>query len=337
MTSEHFILADGRWSGAHGIGRFSQEILSRLQHTTILTQGPSPLSIKNLYWLPYELTKQKNQQQVFFSPGFIPPIYSSIPFVFTIHDLIHLHSPGKNKYIKKIFYDVIIKSATHRAHKIITVSEYSKNQIISWANVTPEKIIVVKNGISSVFSSEGDKHLPGYPYFLYVGNSKPHKNLPHLIKSFSHAKIDSRIKLVLTATITPALKQLIQNHSLENRIIFTKTLTENELANYYRGAIALIFPSLYEGFGLPVVEAMASGIPVITSNVTSLPEITGNAAILVNPIDLESLSFHIEQMISNPALRQNLITKGIQQAKNFSWDNTANIVQNVLDETFMSR
>jgi glycosyltransferase involved in cell wall biosynthesis len=330
MNTNSFILADGRWSGTHGIGRFSHEILSRLHNTQTLIQGPAPLSIKNFFWLPHQLSKLKKQFRVFFSPGFMPPIYSSIPFVFTIHDLIHLHAPGNSKYFKKMIYDFFIKPAAHRAHAIITVSEYSKQQIMAWANIRSEKIIVVKNGISEIFSPQGNKHLPGYSYFLNVGNAKPHKNLPSLIKAFSHSKIDPSIKLILTAAPTIELQQLINYHTLQNRIVFSGLLTEKQLAEYYRGAIALLFPSLHEGFGLPVVEAMASGLPVITSNVTSLPEIAGNAAICINPLDIDSLSFHIAQIISNDALRKNLITKGLEQAKIYSWDISAQGIQRIL-------
>ncbi|MBV8802988.1 MAG: glycosyltransferase family 4 protein [Gammaproteobacteria bacterium] len=326
-----FILADARWTGTHGIGRFSYEILSRLQHVQTLNYGPSPLSIKNVYWLPYQLTKLKKRFRVFFSPGFMPPGYSSIPFVFTIHDLIHLHIPGNKKYFK-IIYDLFIKPAAHRAHKIITVSEYSKHQIMTWANIKSEKISVVKNGVSKAFSPDGDKHFPGYSYFLYVGNSKAHKNLPHLIKTFSHAKIDSSIKLILITPETLELKQLIAHFSLQNRIIFSRALDEKQLSAYYRGAMGLLFPSLYEGFGFPVVEAMACGTPVITSNVTSLPEIAGDAAICISPLDTDALAFHIEQMVTNNILRKHLIAKGIERAKTYSWDKSADVIQKILNE-----
>jgi glycosyltransferase involved in cell wall biosynthesis len=330
MFSKCYILADGRWSGAHGIGRFSQEILSRLQNTVILTQGPSPLSIKNFYWLPYQLSKHRKKQKcIYFSPGFIPPVYSPIPFVFTIHDLIHLHSPNK---LKKLFYDKIIKPAVHRAHAIITVSEYSKNEIIAWANISANKVIVIKNGISHVFTSAGEKHLPGYPYFLYVGNTKPHKNIPRLIEAFAKANMDSSIHLILVSPVTEELKKHINHFSLQNRVLFVTALTEDTLACYYRGAIALLFPSLHEGFGLPIVEAMACGTPVITSNVTSLPEIAGDAAILINPLETTSLTFHIEQIATNPTLRKHLIAKGLNQASHYSWEISAKKIQIVLNE-----
>lgn len=332
MNSNHFILADRRWEGFHGIGRFSHEILSRLQHIDFLTQGPSPLSIKNIYWLPYQLSKYKKQYRIFFSPGFMPPLHSAIPFIFTIHDLIPIHEAGNKQWIKRLFFKTAIKKATHRAYKIITVSDYSKNEITSWANIAPEKVIVVKNGISDIFSPHGKKHTPGYPYLLYVGNTKPHKNIPRLIQAFAHANIDSSIKLVLTGQLTVEQHSLIQKYQIENRIVVNSNLPETLLAEYYRGAMGLLFPSLYEGFGLPIVEAMASGIPVITSNVTSLPEVAGNAAILIDPLDIDSLASHIEQIVTNDALRKNLIDKGLKQAATFSWNHSAQQIQSILNE-----
>jgi glycosyltransferase involved in cell wall biosynthesis len=330
MSQDKFILADGRWYGAHGIGRFSQEIISRLQHTDILTEGPAPLSLKNLYWLPQQLAKYKQQYRVYFSPGFMPPVQSAIPFVFTLHDLIHLHGPDSRNLRQKIFYHAVIKPAAKRAQKIITVSEFSKQAIMAWANIPAEKIVVVKNGISRSFTPNGKKHQPGYPYFFYVGNTKPHKNVPRLIQAFANAKIDPAIKLILTGAPTPELTLLIKQHKIEGRLIFTGALTESALAEHYRGAISLLFPSLYEGFGLPVVEAMASGTPVITSNVTSLPEVAGNAAIMINPLDCDALTFNIEQLMANDALRTNLIIKGLQQATEFSWEQSAHTIQRIL-------
>lgn len=332
MGAENFILADGRWAGAHGIGRFSEEILSRLHQTDILKEGPSPLGMKNLFWLPAQLTQKQNKYSVFFSPGFMPPLYSKLPFVFTIHDLIHIHGPGNHKFIHKMIYHSFIKLAARRASRIITVSEYSKNEISSWAKIAAEKIAVIKNGVSAVFTPEGDKHQPGYPYFLYVGNTKPHKNVPRLIQAFAKAKLSSSFRLVLTGQPTAELQQLIEKKGLQMRVVFSGSLTEIQLASYYRGATALLFPSLYEGFGLPIIEAMASGTPVITSNVTSLPEVAGNAAIMINPLDIDALTFHIEQIVANDALRQSLITKGLKQASGFSWDTSAQTLQRVLSE-----
>lgn len=332
MSESNFILADGRWSGPHGIGRFSTEVISRLQHTDVITNGPKPLSLKNLFWLPNELRKRKNAYKVFFSPGFNPVAISPLPYVFTICDLIHLHFPGAHKLAKKMYYEFFIKPRAKRANKIITISEYSKNSIIEWAGIPEENVINVSCGVSSHLSPEGIKHSPGYPYLLHIGNMKPHKNVERLIEAFATAKISEKIRLVLTGKLTPSVRATIAKHELDKRIVISDTLTETQLAEYYRGALAVVFPSLYEGFGLPPLEAMACGTAALTSNTTSLPEVVGDAALIVDPYSVSAIAYGIELIVQDEELRKNLITKGFERAKLFTWENTANKVQQALNE-----
>jgi hypothetical protein len=200
MTSSHSnnrILADGRWSGPHGIGRFSSEILNRLQHADILREGPRPLSLKNLIWQPLLLSKQKKHYHVYFNPGFNPLLYSPISFVFTICDLIHLQFPGGHKHIKRLYYETLIKSAVKRAHKILTISEYSKNSILEWTGIASTQVINVSCGISEHLTPQGARQDLGYPYLLHVGNTtKPHKNVGRLLTAFANANIDPLMRLV---------------------------------------------------------------------------------------------------------------------------------------------
>lgn len=329
--SDNFILADGRWTGANGIGRFSKEVLTRLQNTEILAHGPKPLSPKNFVWLPYELHKRKNQHKVFFMPGFNPVLHSPIPFVFTICDLIHLQFPGKAKFAKQLYYDLFIKPGTYRAHKILTISEYSKKTIMEWANVPAEKIAMVSCGISADLTPYGEQYQPGFPYLLHVGNTKSHKNVARLLQAFAVAKMDSGIRIILTGEKTSELSEVIMKHHLEKRVIFSGLISEKQLAEYYRGALAVTFPSLYEGFGLPVLEAMACGTPALTSDATSLPEVAGDAAVLINPYEIDSIAQGIEKIISDSSLRNDLIKKGLERVKLFSWDKTASVVQDTLN------
>ncbi|HSW69026.1 MAG TPA: glycosyltransferase family 1 protein [Gammaproteobacteria bacterium] len=332
IEPNHFILADGRWTGPHGIGRFSREILSRLQYTDILTEGPKPLSIKNLFWQSQQLYRYRKNYKIFFSPGFNPVIYSPIPFVFTIHDLIHLFAPGNISFPKKIYYQFLIKPAITRAYKILTISDYSKKTILEWANVPEDKIINVSCGINECFTREGLKHTPGYPYLLHVGNTqKPHKNISRLLQAFSSARINENMRLIFTGEFSETLFHLLHKLRLENKIIIQKNLSEPALAEYYRGAEAVVFPSLYEGFGLPVAEGMASGVPVLTSNVTSMPEVAGDAALLVDPFDVGSISAGIEKIVNDAPLRKQLVERGLERAKLFSWDKTAEMTQRILN------
>ncbi|MFZ2314907.1 MAG: glycosyltransferase family 1 protein [Gammaproteobacteria bacterium] len=333
MTNEaNMILADGRWQGPHGIGRFSTEVLARLTQTDILTTGPHPLSIKNLFWQSQQLLNDKTHR-VFFTPGFNPSLASRIPVIFTIHDLIHLHVPGQSKLLKKIFYQYVMKPAAKKAHAIVTVSHFSKKTILEWLDIPEEKIIVSYPGVSATFKPEGTAFQAGFSYLLHVGNTKAHKNVARLIEAFAKAKIDRNIKLICTGILSDDVQAAVAKHHLEERVISKTNLNEETLASLYRGALGVVFPSLYEGFGLPVVEGMASGVPVLTSNLTSIPEIANNCAILVDPYNLDALTNGIEELINNTHLRHDLATRGLIQAKQFTWDKTAASIQQLLNQT----
>ena len=324
------ILADGRWQGLNGIGRFSHEVLSRLKETDICYEGPKPLSLKNLWWHPRWLKKQSSRYNIFFTPGFNPVFTTDLPYVITIADLIHLYAPGHPHILKKLFYHQWIKPSIKNAYKVITVSEYSKKTIMSWTNISAENIITVGCGVSLAMSAQGNTFNPGYPYLLHVGNTKPHKNVSRLFRAFALAKLPVDMKLILTGQITDELNTIIREYHLANRIIATPPLSETQLAEYYRGAHAVVFPSLYEGFGLPVIEGMASGTPVLTSTVTSLPEVAGDAALLVDPYALEAMIHGLECIVYDETLRANLIHKGLLRAKTFTWEKTSAKIQNVL-------
>ncbi len=231
-----------------------------------------------------------------------------------------------------MYYHFLIKPSILRAHTILTVSDYSKKTILEWANIPENKVVNVSCGISQTLTKEGPKHTPGYPYLLHVGNaSKAHKNVARLLQAFANVKIDSRLRCVFTGEFSPELNQLVKKCHLENRIVIQQNLSDSVLAEYYRGAEAVVFPSLYEGFGLSILEGMACGVPVITSNVTSMPEIAGDAAILVDPMRVDSITEGIEKILGDTALRMELIERGLKRAASFSWDKTAAITQKALE------
>jgi glycosyltransferase involved in cell wall biosynthesis len=175
-------------------------------------------------------------------------------------------------------------------------------------------------------------HTPGYPYLLYVGNRKPHKNLTRLLQGFGHSGPRRDLYLVLTGMPDAALNQLITALRLQDRVVYAGHLSEPELAAYYRGAVALVCPSLYEGFGLPPLEAMACGTPVVTSNCTALPEVVEEAAVLVDPYDVEAIAWGIQRVVDDQGLRQDLAHKGLIRAQQFTWEHTAARVWQVLQE-----
>ncbi|MKD73124.1 glycosyltransferase family 1 protein, partial [Salmonella enterica subsp. enterica] len=170
---------------------------------------------------------------------------------------------------KRLFYNFIIKRGCRKAYKIFTVSNFSKERIVAWSGVNPNKIVTVYNGVSSLFNADVKPLNLGYKYLLCVGNRKTHKNEKCVISAFAKADIDPAIKLVFTGNPCNDLEKLIIQHGLSERVKFFGFVSEKDLPSLYKGSLGLVFPSLYEGFGLPVVESMACGIPVLTSLTSS--------------------------------------------------------------------
>lgn len=326
------IIFDTSWSGSGGIGRFAEcinkRILSRINIR--FTQRPaSPIStiVNALKMLRYG-----KKGDVFFYPGYIPPLFALKSFVFTIHDLNHIERPENQSFIKKLFYKYVILRGCHKAQAVLTVSEFSRQQILSWSGLSAARVVNVGNGVDAQYQLNVQPYQPGFRYVLCVSNRKRHKNEHRLIESFSKANIDTDIKLLFTGKADEDILNTVTKCGMSERIVFNGFVDEEQLPGLYRGAMALLFPSLYEGFGLPVIEAMACGTPVLTSNTTSLPEVAGDAAILVDPDSVEAITSGIESIINNKELRNDLVIKGLIQCKKFSWDSVAQKVEGILEK-----
>jgi glycosyltransferase involved in cell wall biosynthesis len=267
---------------------------------------------------------------LFFSPGYNSPVGWPKPFVFTLHDLNHLCVRDNSNVVKRAYYKHVIRPACHRAAFVLTVSEYSKREISAWAGVKEEKVINVGNGVGAPFTPAGRKYEPGYPYLLYVGSRKPHKNLPRLLEAYSQSGVRRDVRLVLTGSPDEQISGDLERLGLSGDVVFADSYADGDLSDLYRGALALVFPSLYEGFGLPPLEAMACGVPVLTSNVCSLPEVVDDAGVLVDPLDVEAIADGIRRLVQDSELRTELRQKGLLRAKEFSWDKAACRTREVL-------
>lgn len=331
MQHSH-IAFDSRWIGQHGIGRFATELQDRLNFTCLFTDPAHPSSFASSIRLGRWLAS--SGAKALYSPGYIPPSASRLPFVFTIHDLNHLDVEHNSSVLKKLYYQLIIRPAVHRAAQVLTVSEFSRQRIIDWADCRPEQVSVVGNGVSDAFHTGVLPRQPGFAYFFCCSNRKGHKNEPRLIRAFRHSGLYRDSKLVFTGSATMELQRLIHREGLERRVLFTGQLSENELASWYRGAIATVFPSLYEGFGLPVAESMACGTPVITSRTSSMPEVGAGAALYVDPTDTENIATAMLAVAGSEELSRTLSAKGLIQARNYTWDRTADLVSQALERLF---
>jgi glycosyltransferase involved in cell wall biosynthesis len=300
---------------------------------TVLERSPN-YSIREQIHVPWVLGRER--PDVFHAPHYVLPPAARCRAVVTIHDCIHLmfpqYLPNRAAYA---YARAAMWSAVRRSHRILTVSEASKRDIIHFFNVRPEKIVVVYNAIDERFGvtpPEDDvarvreRYQLHHEFVLYVGNIKPHKNLVRLIEAFDLLRQRDGCRqltlLIIGDEISklPALRRAVHRHKLHKQVRFLGFQPDDTLAILYRLAAVFVFPSLYEGFGLPPLEAMASGTPVVTSNVSSLPEVTGDAAVLVDPYDVESIAHGMQRVLSSAALRQELHVKGIARAREFSWE-----------------
>lgn len=321
------ILMDMRWEGTGGIGTFAKEINRINRYETPGFSG-KPYSPFDPIKTALRLIKKKNS--VVFFPGFLPPLFSLEPYVFTIHDLNHLDRQDNSSFFKKAFYNFIIKRGCSKSKFIFTVSEFSKSRIVQWSGQDPSKIINVGNGVAECFTPEGEKKNFGFKYLLCVSNRKTHKNEYNTILAFKKSGLYNEYKLVFTGSPNETISDFIEHHGLTESVHFTGYLKDDELPLLYRGAAALVFVSFYEGFGLPVIEAMASGIPVVTSRTTSLGEVAGDAALLVDPENKNEIADAINQIILDNNCRQQLVNKGLMQARKFTWEEVARKVDNHL-------
>lgn len=310
-----------------------------------IPDGSEPYSIAEQVSIPLDL--RRHRVDLFHEPHYVLPPLVPCPAVVTIHDCIHLRFPQylPNK-LAHVYARTFLWTATHQADRIITVSEASKRDILQYFNIPPEKIEVIYNGIDERFwtppsDEEMERVRQRYqltdPFILYAGNIRPHKNLERLIDAvhqLRHGGFEQLRLLIIGDEISryATLRRAVHRHKLHKHVRFLGFVPDHTLAALYRLASVFVFPSLYEGFGLPPLEAMASGTPVVTSNVSSLPEVVGDAALLVDPYDCEAIAGAIRMALSDEALRADLRTRGLARAKEFSWAKAAARVRKIYAE-----
>lgn len=262
----------------------------------------------------------------FFSPSYLPPIVPC-EFSFTIHDLNHLDVPQNAGGLKTLYYLTVLRSGIRRASSVLTVSEYSRKRIIEWSGCAPEKVHVVGNGVSEAFTPIGPDLEPspgnGRSYIFSCTNRKGHKNEVRLLKAFALSGLRSDFDLVLPGVPSGELHHIIDKLGISEQVRFTGQMNDSQLAQTYRAAVFTIFPSMYEGFGIPIVESMACGVPVLSSSATSLPEVGGDAAIYFDPSCVEAMAGGMTRLASDKELRTELRRKGLERAKLFTWERTA--------------
>jgi glycosyltransferase involved in cell wall biosynthesis len=290
-------------------------------------------SITEQVHVPWVLRREK--PDVFHAPHYVLPVATPCRSVVTIHDCIHLmfpqYLPNRAAYA---YARAAMWSAARRSDRIVTASEASKRDILHFFNVPAEKISVVPHAIDGRFLIEPpaeniarvrERYQLDHGFVLYTGAIKPHKNLVRLIEAFAELRqgpFEDLKLLIIGDEISklPSLRRAVHSHKLHKHVRFLGYVPDDTLAILYRLAAVFVFPSLYEGFGLPPLEAMASGTPVVTSNVSSLPEVVGDAAVLVDPYRVDSIVEGVRRVLLDPQLAAELRKKGVARAREFSWE-----------------
>ncbi len=297
------------------------------------------------YWtqfaLPLKLFTQKEKLAVFYSPSHYAPRFSPVPTVISLMDLWHHRHP--EQFNKKDLYQLTKWEgySVNKASHIITISEFSKKEILDIYKLPESKVTVAYPGYTNIKYQKSNiknkeikkKYGIESDYFLYIGTLQPKKNIEGLIKAFGF--LISNLSLVIAGKKGWQYEEifaLVKELKLENKVIFAGFINEEDKPYLIAGAKAFVFPSFYEGFGIPVLEAMSLGVPVVTSNQASLPEVGGKAAIYCDPGKVESIASAMKKVLElNQEEKNEIIKLGFEQGRKFSWENCAGKILNVFE------
>ncbi len=296
---------------------------------------PAPIrigeSFRNHLWEQFSLPKLAARYKVdlLHSPANMAPLLYRGKSVVHIHDLCFVVNPQWYSFSFHTVYNFLIPRLARRATRVITNSNNSKNDLLQFCDVPASKVSLIYWAVDDLFANrrvvsiDSNEPLLKEEFILYVGSLEPRKNIRSLIKAYEiyrHRNPQSRVKLVLIGGESPLFGEVrLKVKDYKEDVIFKGFVEDQLLREFYRRAKLVAYPSLYEGFGLPPLEAMASGTPVVTSNTSSIPEVVGTAAIMVNPYDTNQLAEAIERVILDLPLRQQLIKSGYEQVEKFNW------------------
>jgi glycosyltransferase involved in cell wall biosynthesis len=320
--------APERWLRDHWVEELPASIRALYPRWNLLARPPLPASLASA-----DVVHATNHAAV-------PPAGRDQRLVVTVHDLAFEHAPNLFPRQWRLLYRTGLRAAVKRADAIVTPSRSTAEDILSTTDVEPAKLRVVPLAASLPQGTLGSEEVLARfkvrgPYVLFVGTLEPRKNLVRLVRAYRRvAATGVPHALVLAGPLGWQHDPLMRELALRGpgEIVMTGRITDDELDAIYRAADAFVYPSLFEGFGLPVLEAMARGVPTITSTTTSLPEVAGDAAIGVNPRSIRDLAQAIERVLTEVALAEDLATRGRRRAERFTWDETARLTLQVYED-----
>ncbi len=349
-----------------GVGLFAHEVLRRLtrQHpedefifffdrpidssfiydknvTPVVLFPPARHPFLFVWWFEWSVARalKRIKPDVFLSPDNFLSLQTNVKTVLVTHDLAHIHFPEQLPFFQRKYYQFFTKKFNERADRIVAVSEFTRQDIIKQYQISPEKIAVACNGCRDIFHPLNaeekkailEKYAGGNPYFFYVGAVHPRKNVHRLIAAFDRFKntTGAKTKLLIAGRFAwkaGAVQDAMQAARHRQDIDFLGFVDDEMLAKLMASAFACIYVSLFEGFGVPVLEAMHCDVPVITSSVSSMPEVAGDAGLLVNPESEAEIAEAMQQIWQNEHLRNEMIVKGRLQRKIFNWQKAADVI-----------
>jgi len=294
------------------------------------------------------LRSRQYEVDVMFYPDHTAPLLKKFcPVIVTIHDVAFLAYPHTFPPVRRMYKSLAIRQSVRQADAIVVVSEATKRECLEYLNVHDAKIHVIHNGLDTRFSVITDqtklqeakrKYKLPERYILFVGTLEPRKNVTGLLQAFARLSNDAKLVVVgARGWLFKDIFRMVKELNIHDRVNFLGHVPYGDLVYLYNLAELFVYPSLYEGFGFPPLEAMACGVPVITSNSSSMPEVVGDAAILIDPRDAGSLAKAMRDLLDNPALRQDLKQRGLLRAKQFTWRKTATRILEVCRQVVSSR
>lgn len=300
------------------------------------------------YAVPAALKKYK--ADVFYSPDGYLSLSTAIPQLGVMHDLNFEHYPDDLPFLTRHYYRYFFPKFAAKAARLATVSEYSKKDIMKCYGISGEKIDVVYNGVNDLYRpvTENQKqqirnrYTGGAPYFIFVGMLHQRKNIANLLRAFEQFKKQKTtpVKLLIVGHRkwwTSEMESVFRSMEHADEVVFTGRQPIEELVQMVASAMAMTYVSYFEGFGVPIVEAMKCGVPVITASLTSMPEVSGDAALIVDPFNVNEIAGAMQQIESDAELRTTLGTKGIARAEAFSWEKTTEKIWNGLQRIATNR
>lgn len=349
-----------------GIGWFTRETLSRItcehpEHqflfifdrpyasefifsdniTPIVLSPPTRHPILWFIWFELQIPRilKKYKADLFFSPDGYLSLNTRVRQLAAIHDINFAHRPKDLPWLKAKYYNYFFPKFARKAKRIVTVSYFSKEDINRTYKIDSDKVDVVYNGVNTTYTPTSDNensdakavYSQGKDYFLFIGSLHPRKNICGLLRAYDafRTSVDSDIKLLIVGESmfkTSDIELTYEGMRYKDDVVFTGRLTNEELHHVLGASMALTFVPYFEGFGIPVIEAMNAGVPVICSNTTSLPEVGGNAVLYVDPFSLSQIKDAMIRIYQEKELRDSLIEKGFVQKEKFSWDKTAELL-----------